>query len=295
MELRQIRYFIMVAEELNFTRAAQRLHMAQPPLSHQIKTLELELGFALFHRTTRRVELTAAGRHLYGRLTGIGDELARAIEEASEIASGARGVVRVGFVGSASYDVLNDVMVYMREHLPDVRVQVESELLTPQIEDRLQRGELDMAIVRPPVTSGELELEELRSDKFLLAVPCDDPLATGTGPVDLAELRDRTFVSYPANAAAAISFYAAARDAGFLPRVAHQADKTSTLLALVGSGAGIAVVPAGSLGGTRFEVSLRPLNGIPPIGLSLCTMTGTLDPLVAHICEAIRRAVARQA
>lgn len=294
MELRQVRYFIMVAEELNFTRAAQRLHMAQPPLSQQIKALEAELGFPLLLRTTRHVELTAAGKFLNARFSDLLEELNRTVAEASEIASGARGVIRIGFVGSASYDVLNDVMAYMRKHLPDVRVHVESELLTPQIEDRLKRGELDMAIVRPPVTSGDLELEELRSDPFLLAVSSDDPLASSTEPVDLADLRDRIFVSYPANAAAAICFYAAARDAGFLPRVEHQADKTSTLLTLVGSGAGIAVVPAGSLAGSRFQVNLRPLTGIPPIGLSLCTIAGSKDPLVVQICGAIRSAVARQ-
>ncbi|MDO5670242.1 MAG: LysR substrate-binding domain-containing protein [Corynebacterium sp.] len=291
MEFRQIRYFLMVAEELNFTRAAERLHMAQPPLSQQIKALESELGFSLFSRTTRIVELTPAGRYLYERLPGIFDQTTRVVAEARDISTGARGVVRIGFVGSASYDVLIDVVKYLRHALPDIRVHVETELLTPHIEERLRRRELDLGIIRPPVTGEDTVLELLRKDPFVLAMPEDHPLSIDSGPIDMADLRDCDFVSYPANAAAAISLFAAAKKAGFMPRVAHQADKTSTLLTLVGAGAGIAAVPEGALDGARSEVVSRPLTGIEPIGLAVCTRRGSRNPIVKQISEAIRRAI----
>lgn len=291
MELRQVKYFLMVAEELNFTRAAERLHMAQPPLSQQIKALEAELGFSLFARTTRRVELTPAGAYLYEKLPGILDQTALMVTEAREISRGARGVIRIGFVGSASYEVLSDVLKRMRIEFPDIRVHVETELLTPHIEDRLRRNELDLGIIRPPVTSEEIVLDVVREDPFLLAVPSDHPLARDSGEIDISELRDCDFVSYPANAAAAISFLAAVKKAGFMPRVSHLADKTSTLLTLVAAGAGVAVVPAGALDGARSEIVTRPLGGISPIGLAICTLNGSKNALITQVSGAIRRAI----
>lgn len=293
MELRQIRYFLMVAEELNFTRAAERLHMAQPPLSQQIKALESELGFSLFSRTTRKVELTSAGRYLYERFPGIFDQTTRVVAEAREISTGARGVVRIGFVGSASYDVLIVVVKYLRQELPDIRVHVETELLTPHIEERLRRKELDLGVIRPPVTGDDTVVDMLRKDPFVLALPKDHPLSAEPDPIDISDLWDCDFVSYPANAAAAISLFAAAKKAGFMLRVAHQADKTSTLLTLVGAGAGVAAVPKGALDGARSEVVSRPLTGIEPIGLAVCTQRGFRNPMVKQVSEAIRRAIVK--
>ncbi|AGF71138.1 LysR family transcriptional regulator [Corynebacterium halotolerans] len=294
MELRQLKYFLAVAEELNFTRAAQRLHMAQPPLSQQVKALEAELGFPLFRRTTRRVELTPAGEYLAHKVQHLFAEVDQTVSEAREIAAGARGIIRIGFVGTASYHIMPEIMAYAREELPDVRVVVEGELLTPQIEERLKQGALDLAVIRPPVTSSEIMVEELRRDPFQVALPENDPLAAEAGPLDIAGLRDRDFVSYPANAAAAISLYAAASETGFLPHVVHQADRTSTLLTLVGAGAGIAVVPAGSVSASRLPVRFRPLTGIPPIGLAVSVLEGTTDPLIGKFSEVIRRVITRK-
>src|SRR5699024_1352882 len=117
---------------------------------------------------------------------------------------------------------------------------------TPQIEDMQHRKKLDIAVIRPPITSPEMEVEFLKSDKFDVWFSASDELAGTKEPLDIAELRSREFVSYPAYSAAATAFYAACSKAGFLLNVVHETDRMSTLLTLVGVGAGIAVVPTGS-------------------------------------------------
>lgn len=292
MELRQLKYFLAVAEELNFTRAAQRLHMAQPPLSQQVKALEDELGFALFRRTTRKVELTPAGRHFAGRVRDLGKELRNAVSEAASVANGARGVVRIGFVGTATYHLMPQVLACAQREFPEVKVEVEGELLTPQIEDRLKRRVLDLAVIRPPVSTGRISVELLREDPFEVAFAENDPLAGSTEPLDIADLRERSFVSYPADAAAAIAFYSACREAGFLPGVAHETDRMSTLLTLVGVGSGIAVVPAGSVPPAQFPVCFRSLTGIAPIGLAISGLKEAQNPLITRISGLLRRELA---
>lgn len=289
MELRQLRYFLTVAQELNFTRAAEVLHMAQPPLSQQIKSLEQQVGFELFYRTTRRVDLTPAGAYLAERVRGVLNDLELVVEEARTIAAGAKGVVRIGFVGTATLSVMPEVLRFARQELPDVKVVVEGEMLTPEIEERLRRGLLDIAVIRPPVSSPDICVEVLREDRFQVAFSASDPFAAEDGPLDIADLRERGFVSYPANAAAAIMLYGACREAGFLPRIAHETDRMSTLMTLVSVGEGIAVVPAGSAPTAQFPVSFRELTGIPRIGLAISRLYGQTDLLVSNFSGMLRR------
>lgn len=288
MELRQLRYFLIVAEELNFTRAADRLHMAQPPLSQQIKALETELGVNLFHRTTRKVELTRAGEFFEEKIRDWQTELHGVIREARDIQAGFRGRVRIGFVGTATHYLMPQVLAGLKKQLPGIKVDVEGELLTPQIEDLLHRKKLDIAVIRPPVTSPEIEVEFLRSDKFEVCFSASDELAGTQEPLDIAELRSREFVSYPANSAAATAFYAACSKAGFLPNVVHETDRMSTLLTLVGVGAGIAVVPTGSGSPMRHPVKYRQIRDVPPIELAISKLVGQNSALIQEVSAVIR-------
>ncbi|NMO02850.1 LysR family transcriptional regulator [Gordonia sp. TBRC 11910] len=171
MELRHLRYFRAVAEELHFGRAAQRLHIAQPPLSQQIRQLETELGVELLVRSTRRVELTAAGEDYLRRVVEILDAVDAAGRHAARIADGTRGHLAIGCVGSATYSLLPRLVRTLGERLPGVDVEIRGEMLAPAQIVGLRSGELDLAVLRPTVPYDDLTVETLRTDRLIVAVP----------------------------------------------------------------------------------------------------------------------------
>ena len=194
VELRHLRYFLAVAEEKHFGRAAERLYMAQPPLSSQIKQLEAELGTVLLERTTRKVELTEAGALLLERTRQILADVEAAKTDVAEIGRGAAGVLRLGFSGTATYRLMPEIVRVARERLPLVRLQISGEMLTPRMEEALLENRLDAAILRPPVRSAELELDELRASRLVVALPQRHPLAAENGPVAVKELANENIV-----------------------------------------------------------------------------------------------------
>jgi DNA-binding transcriptional LysR family regulator len=149
MELRHLRYFRAVAEERHFGRAATRLHMAQPPLSQQIKQLEDELGVRLLRRTTRRVDLTPAGEAYLVRVRSILDAVDAAGDEAQRIGSGLEGRLVVGCVGSATYSLLPALARALREQLPGVDFGFRGEMLSPDQVAALRDGSIDLGLLRP--------------------------------------------------------------------------------------------------------------------------------------------------
>ncbi|MDY6808481.1 MAG: LysR family transcriptional regulator, partial [Actinomycetota bacterium] len=159
MELRHLRYFRAVAEELHFGRAAERLHIAQPPLSQQIRQLEAELGVTLLVRSTRRVELTPAGQAYLERVESILDAVDVAGVQAQRVAEGRAGTLAVGCVGSATYSLLPRFVRALGEQLPDLEVSVHGEMLAPAQLSALATGEIDLALLRPPVGSADLVVD----------------------------------------------------------------------------------------------------------------------------------------
>ena len=151
MELRRIQYFVTVAEETHFGRAAERLQMAQPPLSQQIKALEAEMGVTLFRRTTRKVELTAAGERFLSRARAILASVDEAVTEAAQVADGRLGRIAIGFTGSATYDLLPSLVRVLRADLPGIELDIHGEMLTPDQVTALTDGTLDLGLLRPPV------------------------------------------------------------------------------------------------------------------------------------------------
>jgi DNA-binding transcriptional LysR family regulator len=291
VDLRQMRYFVAVAEERHFGRAAERLHMAQPPLSQQIKQLETTLGTKLFERTTRRVDLTDAGQLMLERARQILADVEALAKDVREVGAGAAGVLRVGFVGSATYRVMPAVVQLARRELPGVRLHVMGEMLTPQIEQGLLENRLDIAVLRPPVQSPELLLDALEGDSLVVALPAHHRLATGGGPVPLAELAGEDFVSYPQGSAVATITSEACRRAGFRPRVVQEATETSTLLAFVGAGMGLALVPDGARRAAASPIAYRELENAPEIGLAIAWKHGSRSGLIPPFRALAHRAV----
>lgn len=242
MELRQLNYFIAVAEERHFGRAAKRLHMAQPPLSQQIRQLEEQLGVKLLDRTTRRVDLTPAGQELLDRGRQIINEVETLKADVYQVGNGATGVLRVGFSGSATYSVMPRLVRHAKEQLPGVSLTLQGEMLTPAMEAGLRDHTLDAAILRPPVASQDIEYRIVSREKLVVAMPSDSPLASGR-PVAANELQEQNFVSYPPESAVYRTVSEMCRRAGFQLRIAQVTHETSTMLSFVAASSGIAVVP----------------------------------------------------
>lgn len=260
MELRHLRYFRAVAEELHFGRAADRLVMAQPPLSRQIRQLERELGCTLLSRTTRSVELTPAGRAFLTRTVEILTAVEDAGAQARRIADGAEGRLVIGCVGSATYSLLPRLARALRKTLPNVDLSVRGEMLAPAQLVALHAGEIDIGLLRPPVADRDIAVEVIRKDRLLVALPAEHPL-TARKVISVGELCGEDFISHAGRGRSRMSSLLATMctEAGFAPRIQHEVEETSTLVTLVAAGLGVAVVPEPTSDLDVAGVIYRPL------------------------------------
>ncbi|WP_394427626.1 LysR family transcriptional regulator [Streptomyces sp. SGAir0957] len=291
MELRQIRSFLVLAEECHFGRAATRLHVAQPALSQQIKQLERELGTPLFHRSTRQVTLTEAGRHLTGYARTLVAEAERARVHMTELATGRAGRVRVGFVGTATYDVLPKVARTVRARLPHITLELRGELLTPQLVEGLTDGTYDLAVSRPDPAGG-LDITPLRTEPLVAVLPSTHPLAAETS-VPLRALAGESFVMHPARPQSAMyeRVLAACARAGFRPASPTEVAETATLVVLVAAGHGVALVPQ-SVQSLRLDgVTYLPLADEETVDLVLARRSAAVSPAAQQVASVIEECV----
>lgn len=263
MELRHLRYFVAVAEELNFGRASVRLRIAQPPLSRQIRDLEREIGARLFERVSRGVELTPAGRAFLpeARLTLAQAE--RAQRTAQRAANGETGRLRVGFVEAATHSgILPDVLSFFRAHLPSVGLSL-FELDALRQADAFQEGRIDVGILHaPPLDAARwLRVEPIYTERVILALPKAHALAARPR-LQLASLANESFVAFPRVVAPEMydEILASCRRAGFSPRIVQEAAGWHTLASLVSAGVGIGVVPRSIAEFAQHGVVYRPVR-----------------------------------
>jgi DNA-binding transcriptional LysR family regulator len=246
MELRHLRYFVAVAEELHFGRAAERLRIAQPPLSRQIRDLEREIGVPLFERVPRGVELTPAGSAFLpeARLTLAQAE--RAQRTAQRAARGETGRLRVGFVEAATHSgILPDVLSFFRAHMPSIGLSL-FELDPLHQAEAFQDGRIDLGILHSPPLDAErwLRVEEIYTEPVVLALPKGHALAERSR-ITLANLAKESFVLFPRHVEPAMhdDIIATCRSAGFSPRIVQEANGWHTLASLVSAGVGLSFVP----------------------------------------------------
>jgi DNA-binding transcriptional LysR family regulator len=262
MELRHLRYFVAVAEELSFTRAAERLHIGQPPLSQQIQALEHEIGARLFERNKRRVLLTEAGRLFLAdarRMLALGEQ---AKETARRAHLGETGELRVGFTFSTPFTPLfARVVRRYRQQYPGVRLTFHEIPTQPQLA-KIEARELDVGFVRPgpmplPRT---VALTMLRQDPLRLVLPADAPLARQK-KIAVKDLADQAFVVFPEKTGTGIyhQIFDLCRAAGFVPQIAMEAGEPSTIIGLVAAGCGISVLPSSFEGIHMDGIVYRPL------------------------------------
>ena len=244
MELRQLRYFTAVAEELSYSRAAARIHVSQPSLSRQVAALEAEIGVALLDRDKHRVSLTAAGQ---AYLDGVRELLAgldQTADLARRTAQGQVGRLALGFGGSAAYTLMPAVLRRFRARYPEVEVTLQQLPLTAQL-DALRDGRVDVGFLLLPVDDAAVRTERLMRDRMVAAVPSDHALARRR-EVALRSLSEEAFVAFPREGGLGYRdrMVELCLKAGFTPRIVREAAPLESIVGFVASGAGIALLPA---------------------------------------------------
>ncbi|MFG0417701.1 LysR family transcriptional regulator [Pseudomonas sp. zjy_8] len=274
IETRLLRQFIAVAEELHFHKAAQRLHMAQPPLSQAINRLEEKLGFGLLLRNKRGVRLTAAGAAFLDTAYRTLAELEQGIEYARNVSAGVSGKLTITAISIAYYDSLLNRLRRFRETYPNVQLTIR-EMPSASQAKALLAGEADIGFMRRlPLPAGTLEARLLLDEQIVMALPASHPKARHEA-VDLREFADEDFVFTPQALGGGYhaQLVALCEAAGFYPKVVQEAAQIHTLLGLVACGFGVALVPASFVHSTPRErvqfCPIRPIDGQPAPGLGL--------------------------
>lgn len=288
MELRQLRYFVAVGEELHFRRAAARLHMSQPPLSQQIAALETELGCRLLERTRRRVQLTPAGEAFLRDARATLAELDVAAATARAIAAGQTGRLRIAFVGSALLSIVPAAVQRFRRARPEVEIELRERSTVEQLR-ALRAGLIDVGLVRPPIeTDPDLDTRVVVRERTVAALPAGHPLAA-MRRVPLRRLAGEPLVLFPRSQAPGFHDLLIGRMAatGITPQVAQYAPEMVTIIGLVAAGIGVSPVPA-SLGHLALHgITYRPLTGAPQTELVAVTRRAEHSPLAtAFLAEA---------
>lgn len=268
MDLRQLRYFVAVAETCNFHRAAERLNVSQPPITVAIHKLEDELGEMLFVRNSRGVTLTLAGR---AALPHAREAIAAAEQLRSVVrdgASGIRGRLRLGIIGSAIHDLLPRVVPPFCKAFPDIELELE-EMTSVDIVQAIAAQRIDVGFIRLPVIdTTPINVKVIERDELVVVLPATDPLANRKR-IALAQLADRPFVLFNAISILNAITHIACQRAGFSPHIQQHATQVHTLLSLVEAGLGVALVPGRSARLISNRLSVIRLGEPIPIELGI--------------------------
>lgn len=291
MELRHFRYFAAVAEHLNYSEASRRLHVAQPAISQTILDLEEEVGAKLFTRSNRKVQLTPAGAVLLAEVQGILERADEAKQMTQRAARGEVGVLRIGFINSATAPILPPLVQAYRERYPDVELQF-SEMNPDAQFVAFNEGKLDLGFSRP--LPGEqrpyFEEEMIYSDYLVAVLPPKHPLASER-TIQLQKLASEAFVLFH-RAVSPVLFdevVGLCRQAGFSPKIRHEADLITNAFVLVESGLGVSLVPSCARGLEHHKAIRRPLT-VRSKALCLCAIwpRGAINPTAEAFVKILR-------
>jgi DNA-binding transcriptional LysR family regulator len=263
IDLRLLKYFVCLADELHFGRAAERLGMSQAPLSQQIKLLEDRLGVSLFHRTTRRTQLTKAGETLLQHAGDLLENLDRAVAHTRASAGDSAGRITVGGVHIAMSHVIPPIMAEFRKTNPAVIIEV-APLGTAEQLRRLERGEIDVAFVRPSERAAFMQMETLTNEGFVAVLPKGHKLAEKT-ELRLTDFAGEWMVGYAPVLGAYYSniVLTELHRAGVIPRTVVQCTHTTAIAAQVASGVGVAIVPSWIVSIQSPFLEFRPVPELP--------------------------------
>ncbi len=288
MELRHLRYFVAVAETRHFGKAAERLHMAQPPLSQAIRQLEADIGAELFTRTTRRVQMTGAGEAFYDDALRILRSVEDSARRVKRIAEGSHGILRLGLTGLASYRYLPEIAQIVKREMPGVALEIHSEMLTPAQEFALSASTIDVGLLRPPVREDGIAHRAIAGENLVLALPEQHWLA-GEPTVNVGDLRIEHFIMYSSTTRSVVNdaVVRSCLAAGFYPHREHEGAETSILLALVAAGLGVALVPESVRAISLDGVVVKPVHGAESVELALAWRAGDASPLLENLLSTL--------
>jgi DNA-binding transcriptional LysR family regulator len=287
VELRHLRYFLAVAEELHFSRAAERMRIAQPALSQQIRKLETAIGVPLFHRTKRVVELTAAGQAMIRPARQALAEAAGAVEAAQRAARGETGHLRIGFIESAAMTLVPEAVRRFSAAHPDVGLSLNELAVDAQVEGLLS-GRLDVAILRLPAPTDGLELASIAEEGLVVVLPNSHPLA-GRSRISPATLAGEPLVLLARQTVPGLydQIIALQHEHGAAV-VAQEATSIQAVLGLVAAGLGVALLPASVRSLGRSGVSFSALSPSPRSEMQLAWRESDRSPLTAAFVDAAR-------
>ena len=295
MELRHLHYFIAVAEELHFTRAANRLNMAQPPLSQQIQNLEVEIGVPLFYRTKRQVELTDAGKIFLEKAYQVIADIEKACVAAQNTHQGKLGRLIVGFTGIATFNMLPHLIPAYRAMYPLVELTLR-QLGTADQAQALLKEELQVGILCLPVVTSELNFEVVYRDSFVVALPKNHPLASESQYIEVQQLAQESFIITTRKVGEGYhdGIINICRHAGFEPRISQEVHELQTSVSLVAAGMGIALLPY-SIQKLQIKgvVYRRIKNAIPPLETAIAWNKNQKSPSVQKFLDLTRSVAAR--
>lgn len=288
MDLRHLRYFVAVAEERHFGRAAKRLRIAQPPLSRQIQDLEEELGFSLFDRSRRGVDLSPAGAVFLTHVRRVFDAVDLAVREAKRASIGESGRIVVGYLSSLAYSGITELLRAFHTRFPLVELALRE--MSPQAQiDGLKEGHIDVGFVRAPLREAALASTCVRREALVVAMPSDHALAARKR-IPLEVLADEPFVMFPRQRGPAFfdQLITLCHGAGFTPRIVQEAPHLD-ILSLVAAGFGVSILPESVRSARRVGLALRPIVGEPTTDLLIAWREGDESPAVKGFLSFVRR------
>lgn len=296
MDVRQLRYFVTVAENLSFRRAAEQLHIAQPALSRQIQQFEEHLGARLFERDKRSVSLTAAGRAVLEHGRGVLSQVQGLPAIAQRAALGQSGRIRVGFISLVAYEFLPALVREFRRRLPQVDVRMHEFPVMQQYEPLMQ-DQFDVVILRPLVPDSRISLQVIDRARFVVALPRHHALCQRE-KLSVADLAHEEFISLPR--ATGPSFQAQilgfCRAAGFCPAVLREVGDSQAMMGMVGAGMGVAIVPEPVRHLQTDGVEYRYLNDLSQrADIAVAWKRDDANPLVDQFVVAARSAFPQDA
>lgn len=296
IDLRQLRYFVCLAEELHFGRAAERLGIAQAPLSQQIRAMEERLGVSLFQRTTRRTRMTSAGETLLSHARELIDGMDRAVSHTRAMAGQSTGRLTIAGVNMAMTHVIPPILAEFRGKWPAVIVDIEHLGTSEQLRT-LETGEVNIAFIRPTEQAAFMQVETLLREGFVAALPKGHRLA-GKSEIALRDIADEPLVGYAPILGAnyAMLLRDAFRRAGLTPRFVQECTHTTSVAAQVASGLGLAVMPSWISNIHSPYLEFRPVPELPcAIELVVAWPKGETSPLVQDFISVTRSVAARLA
>jgi DNA-binding transcriptional LysR family regulator len=282
MELRQIRSFLSIAETLHFGRTAEMIHLSQPALSLQIRALEDEIGVRLFERNRRKTVLTAAGAAFREDASEALLRLDQAVHKAKLAANGKLGILRIGFISTAGNEIVPTIVRQFRERNAEVEFSLRNILTIDQLQ-MLEAGSIDIGFLRLPIGAHSgLEVVAVHREPFVLVVPSFHKLARRES-VRLREVSGEDFVMYERAYAPGFHdlIFGMLRDAGIIPNVRQTAGEMPTLISLIDSGTGVAILPASTVKrSVASVVACEIADKIPMSEIGIAVRKGNRAPVV---------------